>query len=385
MDHKKTHFASAARKSPHKLKTELEKIVNNALVSELLYVLSGVVMLLNDDRQILTANQSFLEMVGIDSPHTLLGFRPGEILECVHAHDNPNGCGTGETCASCGAALAIVTSLCTNKPVERTCALKTRKNNVHMDLFFRVIATPIQIPCCDPMVLVCLQDITSEHNRANLERVFYHDVNNLITSLLSLSHLLTLPETTKSKDEYLSRLQSISERLAQEVAIQQLLINEKSPGINILHRPVFIKEILNELNAIYLHHPKALNRRIVFPKGLEGQLNTDPGLLVRVLGNMITNALEASPESGEVTLTIRQSETEIGFEVWNDEHIPASIQARIFQRHFSTKEGFERGLGTFAMKLLGEKLLGGRIEFSSSPSKGTTFTFWLKKSKEQST
>ena len=49
--------------------------------------------------------------------------------------------------------------------------------------------------------------------------------------------------------------------------------------------------------------------------------------------------------------------------------------SRIFQRNFSTKEQDGRGIGTFSMKLFGEKILGGQVSFTTSKTGGTTFKF----------
>lgn len=374
---KKTYFAPPERKSEKALLKDLEIILGNPLVSEMLFLLSGVVMIINDKRQIVTANKAFLEMAGIDTPLDLLGLRPGEALDCVHAHENPGGCGTAEACASCGAAMAIVTCLCTDKPVERYCALTIEKNSQKTELFFRVMANPVHLSGSDTIMLISLQDVTTEHRWANLERIFYHDVNNLITALLSISYMMNVHGEPSQEENYLTRLQDVCQRLAQEVSIQQFLTNQRGKGVILHHRSVPVGEIIHELNAIYSHHPKAANRRLILPKDAEPQILTDPGLLIRILGNMITNALEATLEGGEVRLSLLDRKSEIGFEVWNEQAIPPSIQHRIFQRHFSTKDGFERGLGTFAMKLLGEQILGGRVEFASSPGQGTTFTLWL--------
>jgi signal transduction histidine kinase len=44
----------------------------------------------------------------------------------------------------------------------------------------------------------------------------------------------------------------------------------------------------------------------------------------------------------------------------------------VFQRSFSTK-GTGRGLGTYSIKLLTERYLGGRVWFESAEGHGTTF------------
>jgi sensor histidine kinase regulating citrate/malate metabolism len=45
---------------------------------------------------------------------------------------------------------------------------------------------------------------------------------------------------------------------------------------------------------------------------------------------------------------------------------------QLFQRSFSTK-GTGRGIGTYSMKLFGEKYLEGRVDFESTRENGTTF------------
>lgn len=92
---------------------------------------------------------------------------------------------------------------------------------------------------------------------------------------------------------------------------------------------------------------------------------------------MIINALEASDEEATVRLTTRVEPTHITWEVWNDGFIPDQIQKRVFQRHFSTKANFGRGLGTFSMQLFGERYLKGKVSFTSTAADGTTFRFQL--------
>jgi signal transduction histidine kinase len=50
------------------------------------------------------------------------------------------------------------------------------------------------------------------------------------------------------------------------------------------------------------------------------------------------------------------------------------VQLQIFKRSYSTK-GSGRGLGTYSIKLLGEKFLKGKVWFESEIEKGTTFYF----------
>ena len=96
---------------------------------------------------------------------------------------------------------------------------------------------------------------------------------------------------------------------------------------------------------------------------------TDPGK-----AEIIKNALEATPEGGEVRVWCERDETRAVFRVWNEGELPASTRRRLFERYFTTKGGAGRGLGTYSMKLIGERCLGGEVGFDTS-SEGTTF--WI--------
>lgn len=90
---------------------------------------------------------------------------------------------------------------------------------------------------------------------------------------------------------------------------------------------------------------------------------------------MIINALEATAENGEVKIWLENKDDFLSFCVWNAQEIPHDIANRIFQRNFSTKEQAGRGIGTYSMKLLGEKILGGQVSFTTSKKEGTIFRF----------
>ena len=50
-----------------------------------------------------------------------------------------------------------------------------------------------------------------------------------------------------------------------------------------------------------------------------------------------------------------------------------AVAPRIFQRYFTTRNEDGRGQGTFVVKHFGEKVLRGRVGFTSTKDGGTTF------------
>jgi signal transduction histidine kinase len=126
--------------------------------------------------------------------------------------------------------------------------------------------------------------------------------------------------------------------------------------------------------ALLCEHACASGRTLDAAAPAALSLETDRALLGRVLVNMARNALEATPPGGTVRLR-SEEEPESGalrFSVENPGAMPAAVQARVFQRSFSTK-GRGRGLGTYGMKLIGERYLCGAVWFDSGPET-TTFS-----------
>lgn len=366
-----TYFAPAKRVSKNGLVAEIQIVSQNPLVAGLLHSISGLLAVLDKHRQIIALNDSFMQMLGIDDPAKALGLRLGEAVQCIHANDDPAGCGTTKFCSTCGAAIAIVSSLRQDKPVEKICALSAKRGGEDVDIALLVKAHPIKIDK-NIFLLLFMQDITNQQQRAALERTFFHDVNNMLTMLVGASELLVLKEPS----ELAKTVHQASQRLTKEVDIQRCL--SESESYNYL--PVWLElttgQILEELHSFFANHPTAIGKKINISKGYPVvSIKTDSSLLLRILCNMIINALEASAENGEVKIWTEHKGDFLSFCVWNDQEIPQDVANRIFQRNFSTKEQPGRGIGTYSMKLLGEKILGGQVSFTTSQTEGTIFRF----------
>ena len=108
--------------------------------------------------------------------------------------------------------------------------------------------------------------------------------------------------------------------------------------------------------ATYLKHPACEGKTIRAATACDPiSFFSDFPLLLRVLGNLVKNALEASRVDRVVTLGCRGLSSEkVEFFVHNDGEIPRTAQLQIFNRSFSTK-GSGRGLGTYSVKLLTER------------------------------
>ena len=369
-----TYFASAERTDKKKLASEIKMVTESQVISTLLLSVGGLVAILDENRQILAINDSFLKLLGITDPSEILGLRPGEALKCINCNKEPGGCGTTKFCSTCGTAIAIVASLKENKPSERLCALTFFSEGKAVDIALSVKSQPIKMNDTT-ILLLFLKDITSEQQRAALERTFFHDINNMLSGLLGTSELLLLEN---NKSDIVKSIHESSLRLMREIDIQKCLLQSGTKGYRPFWQTLDVAQVMDELKSNFKNHHATKNKTIIFqPITSSLSVKTDVSLLLRILSNMLTNALEATEENGTVKFWLNNENNFLTFFVWNRQSIPKDISRRIFQRNFSTKEGSGRGIGTYSMKLFGNQILGGKINFTTSEKDGTVFTLSL--------
>ncbi len=370
-----THFAPAERSYDDDLSREIESASCNPLINGLMYVANGLFAVLNEHRQIVALNESFLQLMGIEDTSKVLGLRPGEYVHCVHSCDMPGGCGTSPYCSTCGAVISIMSALVSEHPKEGSCALTVEKDNKEIDLFFQIRCCPVRIEG-NKFILFFLHDISIQQQRANLDSSFFHDINNLLTGLLGKSELFRL--NSEWDEERFGEIQKLIQRMVQEISMQQALTNSMSHTYQPLYGAVSVDSILDDLAETFQGHPLCLGKELMISKiDEQTTLVTDQNLVNRILINMVTNALEATEHGDTVKVFTEPGGNAISFCVWNRMHIKKEYTMKIFKRNFTTKEQLGHGLGTYSMKFFGEKVLGGIVNFTTSESEGTTFRLTL--------
>ena len=99
----------------------------------------------------------------------------------------------------------------------------------------------------------------------------------------------------------------------------------------------------------------------------------DRTLLRQALTNLVTNAEQAMPGGGHVTLGARRTGAGVELSVTDEGvGIPEEFQSRVFDLHFTTKDDGS-GIGLAVVQQI-VRLHGGRIRLRSSPGEGTQIT-----------
>lgn len=371
-----TFFAPAGRDSEPELRRKQELIHNVSLFQAMMDAIPRMVLVLNTHRQVLAANAALRKTLDVPDL-SVLGRRPGELFGCIHCSQGPDGCGTARECETCGAVSAVLASQNHGRQATQECRLTVSSSAGDQALDLRVTATPVAISG-ERFTFVDIADISHEKRLAVLMRTFFHDVINTVGGIHGIAQLLAQQcDVNPDDQECLQQLGELAEQLVEEVESHRDLTYAESGDLATRFEPVATRQLLENLRSLYSRHEVAMSRTIALGDLWDGQIVTDRRLLARVLGNMVKNALEAVRPGGVVTLHCRQQDDRVTFAVHNSGEIPQHVQYQIFQRSFTTKGQVGRGIGTHSMKLLGERYLRGRVEFSSSESAGTTFTITL--------
>jgi len=366
-----THFAPAERAPSEELRLEAEACLGHPVAHFLMQALDGLVLILDVHRQVLATNQRVLQVADTQAGSPL-GRRPGELFGCVHAPEGPGGCGTSQSCAHCGAVLAVMEAQRTGEPVQSECLLSLRRGDLVESAEFEIVASPLKVGPYQFLAVV-LHDLSAVKRRDALERLFYHDVANLMQGIRSWAELLASEATTSTG--VAKKLAHLTDLLDRELKSHRAMAQAEHGQLKPRLRAILPLEVLQDVGDLLERHVRTQDRHVEILPTPEEIIHTDPELLSRVLLNMAVNAVEASFMGEAITLSAELEGQDICFRVHNPGEIPAEVRSRIFQRSFSTKGTAGRGLGTYAMKLFGERVLQGLVGFDTGPG-GTTF--WIR-------
>ncbi len=180
----------------------------------------------------------------------------------------------------------------------------------------------------------------------------------------------TDPEITKKLDDY-------TKTLLQQIDTMSSVANAFS---NFASMPAQQNETINVVKSVQLAL-EIFNEPYIHFKSNEEKIitNMDRTQLIRVITNLVKNAIQAIPESREnpaINVSVFQIDNTIKISVEdNGIGIANDLKNQIFEPKFTTKSS-GMGLGLGIIKKIIENY-NGTITFESQPNVGTTFTVSL--------
>lgn len=343
---------------------------NESFFQTFLEALPFIGIILDADRRILFYNNKLSSLLSLDSAESIFGKRPGDLLGCMNALSNSDGCGYHPACQYCGILRTVIESQKCGCRSENKAELLTFKNNQNSALDLKVVATPFtyqELQC----VIVTFEDLSAENRRRMLERIFFHDITNSVGAIMGLSEIFegNLQSIT---NEDVALLSHSTRKIYDEIQSQKILLYAETNELAAVKVRVNAADLINESVKQMNFVAKNQKKNIIIAKSEPAHCTTDVILFQRVLINLLKNALEAVPSGETITCDYFEDDNFLTTTINNPGVIPDEIKYHIFRRSYSTK-GIGRGVGTYSVKLLVEQYLGGLTFFSSEPETGTTF------------
>lgn len=200
-----------------------------------------------------------------------------------------------------------------------------------------------------------------------------HDLNNVLTPLLLSTQLLAAGENDPQRLRILEGMRQTVERGAD--MIRQVLTFAR--GVEGERTIVDVAELAERFAEFC---------RDILPKEITVDVATDDDLavlgdqtqLMQVLMNLATNARDAMPAGGRLTLTAAGDDSRVRIEVADDGvGMTPEVLALIFEPFYTTK-GIGRGTGLgLSMSQAIARTHGGSLDATSAPGRGTTFRLEL--------
>jgi signal transduction histidine kinase len=372
-----TYFASPERVKKKDLVKVSNKIFDLTYARRILNSIPNMVIIVNEFRQVIYANDVFIRVVGLKRFQDVLGQKPGELVKCIHSNATEWGCGTGKECRYCGAINTVLSSVKENTIVENEARITTVHDGKIIPLDLHIKASPFEFEGKN-YTLVILTDIGDFKKREQMERIFIHDLLNSAWSLQTRADLFPKEDLTGPQLELFTKMKSQIDRIMDEVEVQRDILRMERHELEIQLATISLEELIesvvNSLSPLKIAKNKDI---VVNNQCIKDDITTDQRILRRVLINLVKNALEASNEGESVVIECKKEKEDVIFKIKNSCVMTEEIRSQIFQRSFSTK-GKGRGLGTYSVRILVDEYLKGSVNFESTEEKGTVFTVKLK-------
>jgi PAS domain-containing protein len=128
------------------------------IVGNVLDAIPSYVFVVNDDVQIIGYNLAASQLLG-ENPDLVLRRRAGEILNCFHATESPEGCGRAELCKTCPVRNSVYESSWGQRVVRKRAKMELVSEGHTVELYLLVTTAPFSYNQ-NSLILLILEDIS---------------------------------------------------------------------------------------------------------------------------------------------------------------------------------------------------------------------------------
>ncbi len=212
-----------------------------------------------------------------------------------------------------------------------------------------------------------------------------HEINNPLAAITTCAEA-TLRNILKTEETAALAEERNWKFYLEEIVRQALRCKAITRGLLDLSRQRRARREACDLNSLVersaqLFEQRGHEKRVACVVKLDshvGEVATDETMVRQILDNLLSNALDALGEGGEISVTTALEDERVVIEVRDDGvGITPEVLARVFDPFFTTKDpGKGSGLG-LAISLALAEAIGGSLTVESKPAKGSSFRLWI--------
>ena len=405
----KTSILASFRDITERKQAEEELAEQYALI-EAIYNNAPLIMMVVDGNLSLRRVNRFATKFAGRPDEEMLGLRGGEALHCLHALDDPRGCGFGESCRDCHIRNKVLETLedgVTNLQVESSFDFSSEGGSQALTLLVSTTPIPFQ---GENMALVIIMDIT-ERKQAEKEKEklqdqlnqaqkmesvgrlaggVAHDFNNMLTIINGYAEMMA--DVLPSSDpmyESVQEIQDAGKRSA--VIVRKLLAFARKQTIAPV--PMNLNDSVSGMLKM-LHRLIGENIDLLWKPGKNTwPVKMDHSQIDQILANLVVNSRDAISDTGKITIESQNIEFDEQYCADHTGFVPGQfvmlavsdngcgmdkhVLDNVFEPFFTTKEiGQGTGLGMPTVYGIA-KQNNGFVNVYSEPEQGTTVKIYF--------
>jgi len=218
--------------------------------------------------------------------------------------------------------------------------------------------------------------------REEVEQITRHDLKNPLTGIFSGVDLLEIMEgLSPDQMEILDIIKGSAHKMLHMInaSLDLFKMEQNIYRLNLVEVDLVrvILRIEKECHSII----KAKQTGIVIRN--EGLAETgkfivkaEDLLIYSMMSNLIKNALEATPKTEKISVTLSRKETQAVICIHNQGSVPGEIKPVFFEKYTTSGKAKGSGIGTYNARLIA-RTLGGSIHMDSSEEQGTRISILL--------
>jgi PAS domain S-box-containing protein len=212
--------------------------------------------------------------------------------------------------------------------------------------------------------------------REEVDRISRHDLKTPLNSIIGIPRLLRdSGRLSKEDGELLAFVEQAGYRLLDMVNLSLDMFRMEEGSYPLAPKAVDLRETLRKV-VHDLSGYAGLKKIALAAEGPQLYALAEELLCYSMLGNLLKNAIEASPEGAAVKVSIAAAGNEVRIDVHNAGAVPQAVRARFFDKYSTAGKLGGTGLGTYSARLMA-RTQHGEVDMLTSESSGTTVSVRL--------